>query len=311
MFQVHAVVCRDAGVLRAVDLCAAPGSWSQVLSREVYGRWKASNADAAASVVTSGGDAPAASGSATAPTVEPQIVAVDLQEMAPIEGVVEIQGDITSLATAEQIISHFRGQKADLVVCDGAPDVTGGRGALLSPVGVAEGWGFAWLWAAVAALVTAVVIVLVVIVVVMMSMEVVYVVCAGLHDIDEYVQAQLLLAALNITTHVLRDGGSFVAKIFRGKDVTLLYAQLRIFFRRVTIAKPKSSRNSSIESFVVCQVWPRDVCSRAPDCASVCRCATSRVRCFPCVLVDKACVACVWRRLPTTCGADVCMRASE
>ena len=55
----------------------------------------------------------------------PQIVAVDLQEMAPIDGVVEIQGDITSLATAEQIISHFRGQKADLVVCDGAPDVTG------------------------------------------------------------------------------------------------------------------------------------------------------------------------------------------
>ena len=124
-------------MLRAVDLCAAPGSWSQVLSREVYGRWKASNADAAASAVTSG-DAPAASESATAPTVEPQIVAVDLQEMAPIEGVVEIQGDITSLATAEQIISHFRGQKADLVVCDGAPDVTGGRGALRLPVGVAE-----------------------------------------------------------------------------------------------------------------------------------------------------------------------------
>jgi tRNA (cytidine32/guanosine34-2'-O)-methyltransferase len=36
-------------------------------------------------------------------------------------------------------------------------------------------------------------------------------------------QAQLLLAALNITTHVLRTGGTFVAKIFRGKDVTLLY----------------------------------------------------------------------------------------
>jgi tRNA (cytidine32/guanosine34-2'-O)-methyltransferase len=39
--------------------------------------------------------------------------------------------------------------------------------------------------------------------------------CAGLHDIDEYVQSQLLLAALNITTHVLRNGGTFVAKIFR------------------------------------------------------------------------------------------------
>ena len=68
----------------------------------------------------------------------------------------------------------------------------------------------------------------------------------GLHDIDEYVQAQLLLAALNITTHVLRDGGVFVAKIFRGRDVTLLYSQLRIFFPKVTVAKPTSSRNSSI-----------------------------------------------------------------
>jgi hypothetical protein len=66
-------------------------------------------------------------------------------------------------------------------------------------------------------------------------------------------QAQLLLAALNITTNVLRPGGDFVAKIFRGKDVSLLYSQLRCFFEEVTVAKPKSSRNSSIESFVVCR----------------------------------------------------------
>jgi tRNA (cytidine32/guanosine34-2'-O)-methyltransferase len=48
-------------------------------------------------------------------------------------------------------------------------------------------------------------------------------------------------------------GGSFVAKIFRGKDVSLLYAQLSIFFEKVAVAKPASSRNSSIEAFVVCQ----------------------------------------------------------
>ena len=62
---------------------------------------------------------------------------------------------------------------------------------------------------------------------------------------DEYIQAQLLLAALNITTHVLRPGGSFVAKIFRGKDITLLYTQLKVFFPKVTCSKPRSSRNSS------------------------------------------------------------------
>ncbi|KAJ2559737.1 putative tRNA (cytidine(32)/guanosine(34)-2'-O)-methyltransferase [Coemansia sp. RSA 1933] len=159
------------GVTRAVDLCAAPGSWSQVLSKELR---------------------------KTGSPAETKIVAVDLQAMAPLPGVIQIQGDITKLSTAEQIISHFDGEHADLVVSDGAPDVT------------------------------------------------------GLHDLDEYIQAQLILAALNITTHVLRRGGSFVAKIFRGKDVTLLYAQLRTFFGSVHVAKPRSSRNSSIEAFIVC-----------------------------------------------------------
>jgi tRNA (cytidine32/guanosine34-2'-O)-methyltransferase len=56
-----------------------------------------------------------------------------------------------------------------------------------------------------------------------------------------------------ITTHVLEEGGTFVAKIFRGPNVRLLYAQLRCLFERVSIAKPTSSRNSSMEAFVVCE----------------------------------------------------------
>jgi len=161
-------------VTRAVDLCAAPGSWSQVLSRKL-------RKDGSVEGL--------------------KIVAVDLQEMAPLLGVIQLKGDITKLETAEKVIKLFEGEKADLVVSDGAPDVT------------------------------------------------------GMHDIDEYVQAQLILAALNITTHLLRTGGTFIAKIFRGKDMTLLYSQLKVFFPLVTIAKPKSSRNSSIESFVVCQKY--------------------------------------------------------
>ncbi|CAL1295832.1 unnamed protein product [Larinioides sclopetarius] len=160
-------------VTKVVDLCAAPGSWSQVLSRKLRG-----NADDGTDV---------------------KIVAVDLQAMAPLPGVTQIQGDITKVSTAQEIISCFEGESADLVVCDGAPDVT------------------------------------------------------GLHDLDEYIQAQLLLAALNITTHLLKEGGTFVAKIFRGKDVTLLYSQLKLFFKNVTVAKPRSSRNSSIEAFAVCE----------------------------------------------------------
>lgn len=86
------------GVKNAVDLCAAPGSWSQVLTRKLHN----SKDD---------------DGSSTA-----KIVAVDLQAMAPLPGVIQIQGDITQLSTAEKIIQHFEGGKADLVVCDGAPD---------------------------------------------------------------------------------------------------------------------------------------------------------------------------------------------
>lgn len=130
---------------------------------------------------------------------EVKIVAVDLQAMASLPGVIQIQGDITKLSTATAIIKHFEGEFADLVVCDGAPDVT------------------------------------------------------GLHDLDEYVQSQLVLAALHIATNVLRKGGTFVAKIFRGKDVSLLTAQLNLLFPYISINKPKSSRNSSIESFVVCK----------------------------------------------------------
>lgn len=83
------------GVQKAVDLCAAPGSWSQVLTRKLNGNSETSDA---------------------------KIVAVDLQAMAPLPGVIQIQGDITQLSTAEKIIQHFEGEKADLVVCDGAPD---------------------------------------------------------------------------------------------------------------------------------------------------------------------------------------------
>jgi tRNA (cytidine32/guanosine34-2'-O)-methyltransferase len=75
----------------------------------------------------------------------------------------------------------------------------------------------------------------------------------GLHDLDIYIQSQLLWAALNLSLCVLKPGGKFVAKIFRGKDVDLLFAQLKIVFERVRVAKPRSSRASSIEAFVVCE----------------------------------------------------------
>eukprot|EP01084_Bolivina_argentea_P208046 354839_1 len=60
-------------VRRAVDLCAAPGSWSQVLSRKLYENCGTESEKE-----------------------QIKIVSVDLQPMAPIKGVIEIEGDITS-----------------------------------------------------------------------------------------------------------------------------------------------------------------------------------------------------------------------
>lgn len=134
-------------VTRVVDLCAAPGSWSQVLSRRLFEK-------------------------DTENKGSKRIVSVDLQPMFPIENVTTIQADITHPKTLNKIMDLFDGEKADFVCSDGAPDVT------------------------------------------------------GLHDLDEYVQQQLILSALQLTTCLLREGGVFVAKIFRGRDIDMLYSQL-------------------------------------------------------------------------------------
>lgn len=160
-------------ISKVVDLCAAPGSWSQVLSKTL----------------------PASS----------KIVAIDLQKIAPLNNVICIQGDITEKKTAQEIITKCEG-KAELVICDGAPDVT------------------------------------------------------GLHDIDEYIQQQLILAAFSITCKILLPGGTFLAKIFRGKNMSLLVAQMNLFFDDVMICKPRASRDSSIEAFILCKNYqpPKD-----------------------------------------------------
>lgn len=41
---------------------------------------------------------------------------------APLAGVIQLVGDITQTATAQSIVTHFEGDLAELVVCDGAPD---------------------------------------------------------------------------------------------------------------------------------------------------------------------------------------------
>lgn len=212
-----------SGVTRVVDLCAAPGSWSQVLSRvlikgESFGRTAWQNQEAlvrqqmlgvggkTAGTVTSQKISPPAT--PTTPAGDVKIVAIDLQPISPLPGIVTLRADITHPATVPLLLKALdpdsrpddknASNPVDLVLSDGAPDVT------------------------------------------------------GLHDLDMYVQSQLLFAALNLALCVLKPGGKFVAKIFRGRNVDLLFAQLKLFFTRVVVAKPRSSRASSVEAFIVC-----------------------------------------------------------
>jgi tRNA (cytidine32/guanosine34-2'-O)-methyltransferase len=227
-------------VTRVVDLCAAPGSWSQVLSRvlikgESFGRraWleKRRRDKKALEQLENGGDVVSGGQETTEDDVDEskilkprknvKIVSIDLQPMAPLEGITILKADITHPSTIPLLLRALDPEDydqasterdkpgsslpsrhphpVDLVISDGAPDVT------------------------------------------------------GLHDLDIYIQSQLLYAALNLTIGVLRPGGIFVAKIFRGRDVHLLYAQLRTVFQKVSVAKPRSSRASSLEAFVVCE----------------------------------------------------------
>ncbi|KAK4134795.1 FtsJ-domain-containing protein [Trichocladium antarcticum] len=216
-------------VTRVVDLCAAPGSWSQVLSRilikgEKFGRcaWQDREAkfrqhmlnvvpsDAAPDQETPTLGDSQSTEEGLKPRRDVKIVSIDLQPISPLPGIITLRADITHPATVPLLLKALdpdfnpdtMNQQAthpvDLVISDGAPDVT------------------------------------------------------GLHDLDIYVQSQLLFAALNLALCVLKPGGKFVAKIFRGRNVDLLYAQLKIFFEKVYVAKPRSSRASSVEAFIVC-----------------------------------------------------------
>ncbi|KAI1338912.1 FtsJ-like methyltransferase-domain-containing protein [Xylariaceae sp. FL0016] len=216
-----------ADVTRVVDLCAAPGSWSQVLSRvlikgEKFGRtsWEDRDAKFRQLMLRVSGTKDPLSKPVAAelppatnelkPRQDVKIVSIDLQPISPLPGIITLRADITHPATVPLLLkaldpnydaktmSQKTAHPVDLVISDGAPDVT------------------------------------------------------GLHDLDIYVQSQLLFAALNLALCVLKPGGKFVAKIFRGKNVDILYAQLKIFFEQVHVAKPRSSRASSVEAFIVC-----------------------------------------------------------
>jgi 23S rRNA (uridine2552-2'-O)-methyltransferase len=76
-----------------VDLGAAPGSWSQVIAQRVQ---------------------PGA-----------RVIALDILPMTPIAGVTVIEGDFREQAVLASVVQALAGDKADLVVSDMAPNLSG------------------------------------------------------------------------------------------------------------------------------------------------------------------------------------------
>jgi 23S rRNA (uridine2552-2'-O)-methyltransferase len=89
-----------------VDLGASPGAWSQYLRRRF--------APTAAGV-----------GGAAVGELNGTIIALDLLEFEPIEGVQFIQGDFQEVAVLHQLETALQGRAVDLVVSDMAPNLSG------------------------------------------------------------------------------------------------------------------------------------------------------------------------------------------
>ncbi len=89
-----------------VDLGAAPGAWSQYLRRRFAPK-------------------EAGQGGAAVGQLNGAIIALDLLDLEPIEGVQFIQGDFQEEAVLHELEAALQGRPVDVVVSDMAPNLSG------------------------------------------------------------------------------------------------------------------------------------------------------------------------------------------
>lgn len=89
-----------------VDLGAAPGAWSQYVRRKFAPKQ-------------------AGSGGAAVGELNGTIIALDILDFEPLEGVHFIQGDFREEAVANELTHALNGRQVDVVVSDMAPNLSG------------------------------------------------------------------------------------------------------------------------------------------------------------------------------------------
>ena len=75
----------------------------------------------------------------------------------------------------------------------------------------------------------------------------------GNKSIDHIRTSTLVEEAFNLSLKVLKEGGTFIAKVFQGGTEPELFAKMKESFRNVKHFKPDSSRKESVEMYVVAQ----------------------------------------------------------
>jgi len=74
---------------------------------------------------------------------------------------------------------------------------------------------------------------------------------SGIRSVDHARSIELCRKALQVAERLLLPKGAFVCKVFQGGDVQPLQQELRERFAQVKIFKPKSSKDESVETFLV------------------------------------------------------------
>ena len=74
----------------------------------------------------------------------------------------------------------------------------------------------------------------------------------GIKHADYYRSYELCEKAFDIADKYLKKDGILVLKIFQGKEFNDLRVELKKSFEKVSVFKPKSSRSSSVETYLVC-----------------------------------------------------------